>query len=101
MQFPRKLLACILQQMKVVKPRRKMAQDLRHKDPIQESDEGNSQGNDEDKFQDLYTDSQVGAGGQRTSAKNRTHRFPDEFEYISRSLDMFVGRNSNIMSKTN
>lgn len=78
-----------------------MTQDLRNKDPTQESDEGNSQGNDEDKFQNLYTDIRVGAGGHKPSEKNRTDRFPDGFECIARSLDMFVGRSNDAMSKTN
>lgn len=79
------------------KARKKVAQALRNKDPSQESDEGNSQDNDEDKFQDFSTDRQVGAGAQRASEKNKSDRFPNVCEYFATSLDMFVGRSSDVM----
>ena len=96
MQFPRKLLAYILQQNEGSQLRKKMAQDLRNKESTQERGEGNSQSNDEEKCQDFHqtvarrTTSQLGAGGQ-ISRKYRTYRLPDMFECIARCLDMFVG----------
>lgn len=89
------------------KPRKNMAQDLRNKDPTQESSKGNSQDSDEEKFQDFHTDSQ-GSNWSRQEQedrglqeKNRTDKFPDVFEYIARSLNMFVARISDATSKTN
>lgn len=67
------------------KPRKNMAQDLRNKDPTQESGEGNSQDTDEEKFQDFYTDSEEinwsrWKQDRGLQEENRTDKFPDMFE---------------------